>query len=88
MLPRHMMQLRQLNKRLTTGEVGKKKLGEERKLGWLPHTHAPAHIFSQHLLTLKFNPLSWPDEASDEAVCLNQIHRRQRPRGQSRDLCM
>ena len=27
----------------------------------------------------EFNPLSWPDEASDETVCFNQRLRRQKP---------
>lgn len=38
---------------------------------------APANIFTQHRLSPKLNPLSWPDEA----VCFNQMLRRQKPRG-------
>lgn len=37
----------------------------------------PSRIFTRHLLSPKFNPLSWPDEA----VCFNQILRRQKPKG-------
>lgn len=34
------------NNRHSTREVGKSKRGEERELGWLPHTHTIPHIHS------------------------------------------
>lgn len=54
----------------------KMKRGEET---WLAASYpCTAHIFSPQPVSLKFNPLSWPDEVSHEAVCFNQIHRRQK----------
>lgn len=42
----------------------------------------PAHrISAQRLLSVRFKPLSWPDEASDEAVCFNQMLRRKKSKG-------
>lgn len=59
---------------------GEERIGGRREslVGCLIPT--PVQIFTQLLPPLKFNPLSWPDEASDEAVCFNQTLRRQKPK--------
>lgn len=56
-----------------------KQMRKREREGWAGcYTLTPAHTFTQRLPSLKFNHLRGPDEASDEAVPLNQMLRRQR----------